>query len=197
MWALIIILTCCCVCHHWRSKQRFQQQRRQNEINLIAYREAHNNSQLPLYLRESRLHSLLIHILTQFDSVSPVMSLGGAARKYIPARWGKQLSPAKAKWGCIQYFLFFFSFDWRLVFVCLCFVSCASHNWKSSRLLRLEHIFSPKITAVLTSQVASFDDAQNQILNTPICSYSGEWIIGLQQLMSSSLTKMLLRNSWH
>lgn len=51
VWALIIILTCCCLCHHWRSKQRFQQQRRQNEINLIAYREAHNNSQLPLYLR--------------------------------------------------------------------------------------------------------------------------------------------------
>ncbi|XP_068183382.1 WW domain binding protein 1-like a [Antennarius striatus] len=51
VWTLIIILTCCCVCHHWRSKQRFQQQRRQNEINLIAYREAHNNSQLPLYLR--------------------------------------------------------------------------------------------------------------------------------------------------
>ncbi|KAM8852536.1 F-box/WD repeat-containing protein 4 [Synchiropus picturatus] len=51
VWALIIILTCCCVCQHWRSKQRFQQQRRQNEINLIAYREAHNNSNLPLYLR--------------------------------------------------------------------------------------------------------------------------------------------------
>ncbi|XP_034754088.1 WW domain binding protein 1-like a [Etheostoma cragini] len=51
VWSLIVILTCCCVCHHWRSKQRFQQQRRQNEINLIAYREAHNNSQLPLYLR--------------------------------------------------------------------------------------------------------------------------------------------------
>ncbi|XP_008294379.1 WW domain binding protein 1-like [Stegastes partitus] len=51
VWALIIILTCCCVCQHWRSKQRFQQQRRQNEINLIAYREAHNNSHLPLYLR--------------------------------------------------------------------------------------------------------------------------------------------------
>ncbi|XP_068424138.1 WW domain binding protein 1-like a [Clinocottus analis] len=51
VWALIIILTCCCICQHWRSKQRFQQQRRQNEINLIAYREAHNNSQLPLYLR--------------------------------------------------------------------------------------------------------------------------------------------------
>ncbi|KAG7999864.1 WW domain binding protein 1-like [Nibea albiflora] len=50
VWTLIIILTCCCVCQHWRSKQRFQQQRRQNEINLIAYREAHNNSQLPLYL---------------------------------------------------------------------------------------------------------------------------------------------------
>lgn len=51
VWALIVILTCCCVCQHWRSKQRFQQQRRQNEINLIAYREVHNNSQLPIYLR--------------------------------------------------------------------------------------------------------------------------------------------------
>ncbi|XP_028279193.1 WW domain binding protein 1-like a [Parambassis ranga] len=51
VWTLIIILTCCCVCQHWRSKQRFQQQRRQNEINLIAYREAHNNSHLPIYLR--------------------------------------------------------------------------------------------------------------------------------------------------
>ncbi|XP_030581280.1 WW domain binding protein 1-like a [Archocentrus centrarchus] len=51
VWALIIILTCCCVCQHWRAKQRFQQQRRQNEINLIAYREAHNNFRLPLYLR--------------------------------------------------------------------------------------------------------------------------------------------------
>ncbi|XP_026212286.1 WW domain binding protein 1-like a [Anabas testudineus] len=51
VWTLIIILSLCCLCQHWRSKQRFQQQRRQNEINLIAYREAHNNSQLPLYLR--------------------------------------------------------------------------------------------------------------------------------------------------
>ncbi|XP_037126874.1 WW domain binding protein 1-like [Syngnathus acus] len=51
VWTLIGILTCCCLCQHWRSKQRFQQQRRQNEINLIAYREAHNNSQVPLYLR--------------------------------------------------------------------------------------------------------------------------------------------------
>ncbi|XP_012707528.2 WW domain binding protein 1-like a [Fundulus heteroclitus] len=51
VWALIIILTGFCICQHWRAKQRFQQQRRQNEINLIAYREVHNNSQLPLYLR--------------------------------------------------------------------------------------------------------------------------------------------------
>ncbi|CDQ61138.1 unnamed protein product [Oncorhynchus mykiss] len=37
---------------HRRYKQSFQQQRRQNEINLIVYREAHNNTQhLPLYLR--------------------------------------------------------------------------------------------------------------------------------------------------
>lgn len=51
VWALILIFTACCVCHHFHSKHRFQQQRRQNEINLIAYREAHNNSQLPIYLR--------------------------------------------------------------------------------------------------------------------------------------------------
>ncbi|CAB1343530.1 unnamed protein product [Coregonus sp. 'balchen'] len=52
VWTLIIILMCCCVCQRRRYKQRFQQQRRQNEINLIAYREAHNNTQhLPLYLR--------------------------------------------------------------------------------------------------------------------------------------------------
>lgn len=51
VWALIVLLTCCCVCQHRRSKQRFQQQRRQNEINLIAYREARNNTQLPIYLR--------------------------------------------------------------------------------------------------------------------------------------------------
>ena len=50
VWALIIILICCCICQHLRSQQRFQQQRRQNEINLIAYREAHNNSHLPIYL---------------------------------------------------------------------------------------------------------------------------------------------------
>lgn len=52
VWALIIILICCCLFQHWRSQQRFQQQRRQNEINLIAYREAHNNSHLPIYLSE-------------------------------------------------------------------------------------------------------------------------------------------------
>ncbi|KAK5604785.1 hypothetical protein CRENBAI_010900 [Crenichthys baileyi] len=51
VWAVIIILTGFCICQHWRAKQRFQQQRRQNEINLIAYREVHNNSRLPLYLR--------------------------------------------------------------------------------------------------------------------------------------------------
>lgn len=51
VWAVIIILSGFCICQHWRAKQRFQQQRRQNEINLIAYREVHNNSQLPLYLR--------------------------------------------------------------------------------------------------------------------------------------------------
>uniref|UniRef100_A0A1A7WZ20 WW domain binding protein 1-like a n=1 Tax=Iconisemion striatum TaxID=60296 RepID=A0A1A7WZ20_9TELE len=51
LWALITILTCSCLCHHWRAKRRFQQQRRQNEINLMAYREAHNNSHLPLFRR--------------------------------------------------------------------------------------------------------------------------------------------------
>lgn len=51
VWALIFIVTAFCVCHHFHSKQRFQQQRRQNEINLIAYREALSNSQLPIYLR--------------------------------------------------------------------------------------------------------------------------------------------------
>uniref|UniRef100_A0A3Q3W7L3 Uncharacterized protein n=1 Tax=Mola mola TaxID=94237 RepID=A0A3Q3W7L3_MOLML len=70
VWTLIIILTCCCVCHHWRSKQRFQQQRRQNEINLIAYREAHNNSHLPLYLR-----FLPSYLLPAYEEVNdlPVM----------------------------------------------------------------------------------------------------------------------------
>lgn len=51
VWAIIFIVTAFCVCHHFHSKQRFQQQRRQNEINLIAYREALSNSQLPIYLR--------------------------------------------------------------------------------------------------------------------------------------------------
>ncbi|XP_051937127.1 WW domain binding protein 1-like a [Hippocampus zosterae] len=64
VWTLIGILTCCCLCQHWRSKQRFQQQRRQNEINLIAYREAHNNSQLPLYLR-----FLPSYLLPAYDEV--------------------------------------------------------------------------------------------------------------------------------
>ncbi|XP_077352303.1 WW domain-binding protein 1-like isoform X2 [Festucalex cinctus] len=64
VWTLIGILTCCCLCQHWRSKQRFQQQRRQNEINLIAYREAHNNSQLPLYLR-----FLPSYLLPAYDDV--------------------------------------------------------------------------------------------------------------------------------
>ncbi|XP_059373422.1 WW domain binding protein 1-like [Carassius carassius] len=48
---LIIILGCCCVCHHRRAKQRLQQQQRQHEINLIAYREAHNYTSLPFYFR--------------------------------------------------------------------------------------------------------------------------------------------------
>uniref|UniRef100_K7F856 WW domain binding protein 1 like n=1 Tax=Pelodiscus sinensis TaxID=13735 RepID=K7F856_PELSI len=42
VWTVIIILSCCCVCHHRRAKHRLQAQQRQHEINLIAYREAHN-----------------------------------------------------------------------------------------------------------------------------------------------------------
>ncbi|XP_051945780.1 WW domain binding protein 1-like isoform X1 [Xyrauchen texanus] len=48
---LIIILGCCCLCHHRRAKHRLQQQQRQHEINLIAYREAHNYTSLPFYFR--------------------------------------------------------------------------------------------------------------------------------------------------
>ncbi|XP_076141730.1 WW domain binding protein 1-like a isoform X1 [Alosa pseudoharengus] len=51
VWTIIIILICCCVCHHRRTKHRLQQQQRQHEINLIAYREAHNYTSLPFYLR--------------------------------------------------------------------------------------------------------------------------------------------------
>lgn len=51
VWTIIIILTCCCICHHRRTKHRLQQQQRQHEINLIAYREAHNYSSLPFYFR--------------------------------------------------------------------------------------------------------------------------------------------------
>uniref|UniRef100_A0A493SY83 WW domain binding protein 1 like n=2 Tax=Anas TaxID=8835 RepID=A0A493SY83_ANAPP len=51
VWTIIIILSCCCVCHHRRTKHRLQAQQRQHEINLIAYREAHNYSALPFYLR--------------------------------------------------------------------------------------------------------------------------------------------------
>ncbi|KAJ8360129.1 hypothetical protein SKAU_G00166540 [Synaphobranchus kaupii] len=51
VWTIIIILSCCCVCHHRRTKHRLQQQQRQHEINLIAYREAHNYSSLPFYFR--------------------------------------------------------------------------------------------------------------------------------------------------
>lgn len=48
---LIIILGCCCICHHRRAKHRLQQQQRQHEINLIAYREAHNYTSVPFYFR--------------------------------------------------------------------------------------------------------------------------------------------------
>ncbi|XP_038613892.1 WW domain binding protein 1-like isoform X1 [Tachyglossus aculeatus] len=51
VWTIIIILSCCCVCHHRRAKHRLQAQQRQHEINLIAYREAHNYSTLPFYFR--------------------------------------------------------------------------------------------------------------------------------------------------
>ncbi|XP_030636147.1 WW domain binding protein 1-like b [Chanos chanos] len=51
VWAVIFILSCCCVCHHRRTKHRLQQQQRQHEINLIAYREAHNYTSIPFYFR--------------------------------------------------------------------------------------------------------------------------------------------------
>uniref|UniRef100_A0A3Q3BF87 WW domain binding protein 1-like b n=1 Tax=Kryptolebias marmoratus TaxID=37003 RepID=A0A3Q3BF87_KRYMA len=51
VWALIFILCCCCICHHRRTKHRLQQQQRQHEINLIAYREAHNFPSVPFYFR--------------------------------------------------------------------------------------------------------------------------------------------------
>ncbi|XP_047433592.1 WW domain binding protein 1-like b isoform X2 [Mugil cephalus] len=51
VWAIIFILSCCCVCHHRRAKHRLQQQQRQHEINLIAYREAHNYPSVPFYFR--------------------------------------------------------------------------------------------------------------------------------------------------
>ncbi|XP_072240453.1 WW domain binding protein 1-like b isoform X1 [Leuresthes tenuis] len=51
VWAIIFILSCCCVCHHRRTKHRLQQQQRQHEINLIAYREAHNYPPVPFYFR--------------------------------------------------------------------------------------------------------------------------------------------------
>lgn len=53
VWAIIFILSCCCVCHHRRTKHRLQQQQRQHEINLIAYREAHNYPAVPLYFSKS------------------------------------------------------------------------------------------------------------------------------------------------
>uniref|UniRef100_A0A8C2LYD8 WBP1L n=1 Tax=Cricetulus griseus TaxID=10029 RepID=A0A8C2LYD8_CRIGR len=52
LWTVIIILSCCCVCHHRRAKHQLQAQQWQHEINLIAYREAHNYTALflPNYL---------------------------------------------------------------------------------------------------------------------------------------------------
>ena len=60
VWAIIFILSCCCVCHHRRTKHRLQQQQRQHEINLIAYREAHNYTTVPFYFSKklSGLHCL-------------------------------------------------------------------------------------------------------------------------------------------
>lgn len=49
VWTVIIILSCCCVCHHRRAKHQLQAQQWQHEINLIAYREAHNYTALPFY----------------------------------------------------------------------------------------------------------------------------------------------------
>ncbi|XP_015239786.1 WW domain binding protein 1-like b isoform X2 [Cyprinodon tularosa] len=51
VWAIIFILCFCCICHHRRTKHRMQQQQRQHEINLIAYREAHNFPSVPFYFR--------------------------------------------------------------------------------------------------------------------------------------------------
>ncbi|XP_048865336.1 WW domain binding protein 1-like isoform X1 [Brienomyrus brachyistius] len=64
VWTLIITLSCCCICHHRRAKLRLQQQQRQHEINLIAYREAHNNSSLPFYFR-----LLPSYLLPAYDEV--------------------------------------------------------------------------------------------------------------------------------
>ncbi|XP_047220880.1 WW domain binding protein 1-like b isoform X1 [Girardinichthys multiradiatus] len=51
VWVIILILCFCCICHHRRTKHRLQQQQRQHEINLIAYREAHNFPSVPFYFR--------------------------------------------------------------------------------------------------------------------------------------------------
>ncbi|XP_067116013.1 WW domain binding protein 1-like b [Osmerus mordax] len=64
VWALIFVLSCCCVCHHRRAKHRLQQQQRQHEINLIAYREAHNYTSVPFYFR-----FLPNYLLPDYDEV--------------------------------------------------------------------------------------------------------------------------------
>ncbi|XP_056443314.1 WW domain binding protein 1-like b [Gadus chalcogrammus] len=56
VWAIILLLCCCCVCHHRRTKHRLQQQQRQHEINLIAYREAHNYTAVPFYFNQDLGH---------------------------------------------------------------------------------------------------------------------------------------------
>lgn len=66
VWAIIVILSCCCVCHHRRSKHRLQQQQRQHEINLIAYREAHNYPSVPFYFSKSShadTHNVVVNLV--------------------------------------------------------------------------------------------------------------------------------------
>lgn len=71
VWAIIFILSCCCVCHHRRTKHRLQQQQRQHEINLIAYREAHNYPAVPLYYsKRSRLITGQHTVMSQERSTS-------------------------------------------------------------------------------------------------------------------------------
>ncbi|MED6256274.1 WW domain binding protein 1-like, partial [Ataeniobius toweri] len=63
VWVIILILCFCCICHHRRTKHRMQQQQRQHEINLIAYREAHNFPSVPFYFSKIHLHTLCLCIM--------------------------------------------------------------------------------------------------------------------------------------